>query len=83
MSKQSSRGAKWQRTRARILARDGHTCGYCGQPASTVDHIIAKDNGGDDDDANLIASCRKCNSIKGAKVLVRTAYYDPEWLDHL
>lgn len=83
MSKGSARGSAWQKTRARVLARDAHTCGYCGQPATTVDHIVARANGGSDDDANLIASCRKCNSTKGAKVVVRTAYFDGDWLDRL
>lgn len=83
MSKLSSAGAKWQRIRARVLARDAHTCGYCGRDATSVDHIIAKANGGTDDESNLISCCRKCNSFKGARTLVRTAYYDPEWLSRV
>lgn len=83
MSKHSSTGQTWQRTRARVLERDNHTCGYCGQQATTVDHIIAKANGGTDDETNLISCCRTCNSIKGAKHLVRVAYHDPEWLSRV
>lgn len=83
MSKHSSTGTKWQRVRARVLARDAHTCGYCGQAATTVDHIIAKANGGTDDESNLISCCRSCNASKGAKLMVRTAYYDPDWLDRV
>ena len=83
MSKHSSKGASWQATRARVLARDSHTCGYCGAEATTVDHIIAKANGGTDEQSNLIACCTPCNSIKGARVVVRTAYFSPEWLDRL
>lgn len=83
MSKHSSRGPAWTKTRARILARDHDTCGYCGQHATHVDHIVAKANGGTDDDSNLISACASCNLAKGAKVLVRTAYYDPEWIDHV
>lgn len=83
MSRHSSRNSAWTKTRARILHRDAHTCGYCGREATTVDHIIARANGGTDEDANLIACCTPCNSSKGAKVITRTNYYDPEWLTHV
>lgn len=32
--------AGWDRTRLRILRRDGHRCRQCGNPAVVVDHII-------------------------------------------
>lgn len=81
MSKHSSRGTAWVKTRARVLARDHHTCGYCGQDATTVDHIVAKANGGTDELSNLIACCKPCNTTKGARVMVRTAYVNTRWLD--
>lgn len=80
MSKHSARGGNWQRVRARVLARDNHTCGYCGNDATTVDHITARANGGTDEESNLIACCTRCNSQKGARVMVRTAYVNPRWL---
>ena len=83
MSRLSSDSAAWKRVRARVLQRDAHTCGYCGREATTVDHIVARKNGGTDDEANLIACCRSCNSAKGAKVMVRTAWFNPDWLDRL
>lgn len=83
MSKYSSRGSKWDATRKRVLARDNHTCGYCGREADTVDHYIAKANGGTDDESNLIASCNQCNARKGAKVLIRVAYVNRRWLDYV
>lgn len=83
MSKHSSSGRAWQAARARVLERDDHTCGYCGQHATHVDHIIAKANGGTDDESNLIASCSSCNLTKGAKPLVRVAYFDREWIDRV
>lgn len=83
MSKHSSKGSAWVKVRARVLARDHHTCGYCGAPATTVDHVVAKANGGTDDPSNLISSCVRCNSTKGAKVMVRTAYFDPEWISRV
>lgn len=83
MSRHSSAGTQWQATRARVLDRDGHICGYCGRDATTVDHITAKANGGSDDESNLIACCRPCNSVKGAKTMIRVTYVNKEWLDHV
>lgn len=83
MSKYSSRGTDWARVRARVLARDDSTCAYCGREATTVDHIIAKANGGTDDESNLISACSPCNGRKGAKVMVRTAFFDRDWLSHV
>lgn len=83
MSKHSSRGAAWVRVRARVLARDHGVCGYCGAPATTVDHVVAKANGGTDDPSNLIACCKPCNSTKGARVMTRLAYHDPEWISRV
>ena len=54
-------GYRYQRKRARILARDGAVCWRCGQPATTVDHIIPRARGGTDDDDNLRAACARCN----------------------
>ena len=60
-------GASWQAISRSVLDRDGYRCRYCGQPASTVDHIIPKAHGGTDDRSNLVACCRSCNSVKGAR----------------
>lgn len=62
----------WQSMNARkrfwILARDKHTCQYCGAGPTTVplhvDHIKPKSAGGTDDPWNLITSCRLCNQGK-------------------
>ena len=40
-SKDPRDSRKWRALRKTILARDGFTCGYCGQPADTVDHILS------------------------------------------
>jgi len=36
-------------------------------PASEVDHIVAKGDGGTDDPTNLQALCRRCHEEKTAK----------------
>lgn len=68
-SKDPRDSRKWRALRKTVLARDGYTCGYCGQLADTVDHILSiKDH---PDQAmnmeNLISACKKCNSSKGSR----------------
>ncbi|MFD1505268.1 HNH endonuclease [Georgenia yuyongxinii] len=80
MSKHSSAGSAWQAIRLRILQRDGYTCAYCGREADTVDHIVAKANGGTDDESNLIAACRTCNGYKQDRQQIRVPYVNTKWL---
>lgn len=59
--------AGWQRVRLQVLERDRNTCQWCGHPATTVDHVRALVHGGARlDPANLVASCLRCNSRRGA-----------------
>ena len=63
---------EWRATRLAVLTRDLWTCGYCGCELhgddATVDHRVARANGGSEyDPANLVACCRRCNSRKGGK----------------
>ena len=63
---------QWRAVRAAVLVRDEYRCGYCGKflygVDATVDHIIERQDGGQEfDPANLRASCRTCNSRKGAR----------------
>ena len=62
-------GRPWRRTRDRILKRDKGLCQPCMRkgfvfPASEVDHIIEKTDGGTDDDSNLEAICNPCHTAK-------------------
>jgi 5-methylcytosine-specific restriction protein A len=62
----SIRGAGWERTRLRVLLRDGHVCQLCGrQGATSVDHIVPRSRGGTHDMDNLRAACISCNSRRG------------------
>lgn len=54
--------------RRRILKRDNYTCVYCFELAMEVDHIIPYSYIPDNTDANLVASCRLCNSLAGSMV---------------
>ena len=65
-------GKVWRATRLAVLTSDLWTCGYCGCELhgddATVDHRVARANGGSEyDPANLVACCRRCNSRKGGK----------------
>lgn len=51
-------------TSSQILRRDGYTCAYCGEYATTADHIYPKSRGGGWTWGNLVAACESCNSFK-------------------
>jgi len=57
--------------RERVLARDNHTCSYCGAADVDleIDHIFPVCRGGGDDDENLTAACGPCNRSKGASTI--------------
>lgn len=71
-SKESSHsrgyGARWQKLRLHILARDFYLC-QCAEcakrqvplPATEVDHILPKAQGGTDDESNLRAVNKDCH----------------------
>jgi 5-methylcytosine-specific restriction endonuclease McrA len=59
---------RWRVLKARIL-RGGPDCHYCGDPATTVDHVIPVSKGGAPyDEANLVPSCKPCNDRKGGRL---------------
>lgn len=59
-------GRPWQRTKARIIRRDGGICHLCGQPgADTADHLTPWSQGGTDHPTNLAAAHQRCNRIRG------------------
>ena len=51
--------------RQRIYERDAHTCQFCGNGASSLDHLIPQRHGGLDRWENLVAACGTCNRNKG------------------
>ena len=47
-----------------LLRRDQHRCGYCGQKADTVDHLLPQSRGGLNTWLNTVAACTRCNNVK-------------------
>ncbi|AVT32092.1 MULTISPECIES: HNH endonuclease [unclassified Plantactinospora] len=78
-----SSGPAW--SRPGVLARDGRRCGYCGAPASTVDHILPRSRGGRNTWTNTVACCDGCNQRKAdrtpaeAGMVLRSAATVPGW----
>ncbi len=72
-------------SRRGVLARDGHRCAYCGQHATTVDHVLPSSRGGRNSWLNTVAACGPCNHRKGnrtpdeARMPLRTKPYAPPW----
>ena len=58
----------WIKVRKPILERDNYICHYCGGKADTVDHKLPVILGGTDDEENLVACCKRCNSKKHTKL---------------
>lgn len=59
---------RYPETRKLILAKFGGHCAYCGWEINNrqmqMDHIVPKDQGGEDTYENLNPSCRYCNNYK-------------------
>ena len=41
-------------------------CGYCEEPATSLDHIVPRFKSGSSNRNNLIPACRRCNSNKAS-----------------
>jgi 5-methylcytosine-specific restriction endonuclease McrA len=88
MGKDPRDSRKWRALRLRILSRDGHVCGYCGQPADTVDHILPVRKHPDQamNPDNLISACKPCNSAKGSRsqgVFLARSFAPPVFIDYI
>jgi len=76
-------GPAW--SRGGVLNRDGRRCGYCGGPATTVDHMQPISRGGRNTWPNTVAACDPCNQRKGdrtpaeAGMVLRVKPTTPTW----
>lgn len=79
-------GSAWDRVRKLVLLRDKGLCKPCGfqnrvSPATEVDHIVPKSQGGTDDQTNLQSICSACHKLKTAyESTGERARFQPEWL---
>lgn len=56
-------------TRAALMHRDRFRCGYCGKPATTIDHVVPRSRGGAHNWENCVACCTSCNHRKADRLL--------------
>lgn len=73
MSRHSSNGRPWRRTRLLVLERDGWLCRVpdphaCTLVATDVDHIRPRQHGGTDELANLRAACSTGNQVRNRRI---------------
>lgn len=61
---------KWREITRKVFERDNYTCFHCGRSKEkdgvqiVCDHVDAVANGGGNELANLVASCKECNRAK-------------------
>lgn len=57
-------------TRRAVFARDDHSCQYCGRSdvPLTIDHVIPRSRHGATSWGNVVASCIRCNNLKGDRL---------------
>jgi hypothetical protein len=70
--RQTNQNVSWA-----VYRRDNFACRYCGndQVPMTVDHLVTWEEGGPWTEDNLVASCKKCNKIRGNLPYAK-------WLNH-
>ena len=63
----------YQRTaplsRRAVFARDAGRCQYCGKSAESIDHVVPRSKGGPHSWDNVVACCRRCNTLKSDRLL--------------
>lgn len=62
------KSAEWKAKRIRVLLRDAFTCKDCGRVVSDqqahADHEIPLEDGGSDDETNIVCRCSSCHGRK-------------------
>ena len=56
-----------KRFRQSIYEAWDYRCGYCGDAASSLDHIVPRFKSGSSSRHNLLPCCRRCNANKGSE----------------
>jgi hypothetical protein len=55
-----------KRYRNSIYEAWDHKCGYCGEAATSLDHIVPRFKSGSSNRYNLVPACRRCNANKAS-----------------
>ena len=55
-----------KRFREHIYESWDHKCGYCGEEATSLDHIVPRFKSGSSNRNNLVPACRRCNTSKAS-----------------
>ena len=71
-----------KRYRQSIYEAWHHQCGYCGETATSLDHIIPRFRSGSSNRNNLVPACRSCNANKGSQNMEEW-YKKQEFFDDL
>ena len=69
-----------KRFREHIYEAWDHKCGYCGAPATSLDHIIPRFKSGSSNRNNLMPCCQRCNQTK-ASTKMEEWYQKQEFFD--
>ncbi len=59
-------------SRRAVFLRDGGSCQYCGTKADSIDHVVPRSKGGTHTWENVVAACRRCNTVKRDRLLEDT-----------
>ena len=60
-------------SRRAVFLRAGGRCQYCGKRAESIDHVVPRSKGGPHTWENVVAACRRCNTVKRDRLLEETA----------
>ena len=73
-----------RRYRQSIYEAWDHCCGYCGEEATSLDHIVPRFKSGSNNRNNLVPACRRCNQNKASHDMKewyqQQAYFCPDRL---
>lgn len=89
MSIRKWQGMNWirQDKRLAIYLRDGCACVYCGATVEagavlSLDHVVAHSKTENNDAANLVTCCKRCNDSKGARSTPKFAAAVAAYMNH-
>jgi 5-methylcytosine-specific restriction endonuclease McrA len=76
-----------KRFRESIYQAWNHKCGYCGETATSLDHIVPRFKSGSSNRHNLLPCCRRCNAHKGSEDMKswfkKQTFFSTETLDRI